>query len=109
MTYVSREFTLSVLVLLLTIGLVARATRFVTTDYLTRHVRALVIRYLGPDNDIAYLLACPWCLSVWLGGGFFTTAWYFGDTPTYFIVAATGTASYLTGVAATWFDPTEGL
>lgn len=97
------------LVLLLTIGLVARATRLVTTDYLTRHVRALVIRYLGPDNDIAYLLTCPWCLSVWLGGGIFTIAHFYGDTTAYFIVAATGSASYLTGVAATWLDPTEDL
>ena len=95
---------MSTLVLLLTFGLVARVTRLITDDYLLRHVRAAIIRRFGPNHDLAYLATCAWCMSVWVGGGICTIGYFYGHTPAYLIVAAAGTASYITGAAATFVE-----
>lgn len=89
---------------LLTLGAVARLTRLITDDYITRHLRAAVIRWVGPDHDLAYLLTCPWCLSIWIAGGGYTLAWFYGHTAAFTIAAGALTASWLYGVAASWLD-----
>ncbi|KXP00893.1 hypothetical protein AXK61_12860 [Tsukamurella pseudospumae] len=90
--------------LLLTFGLVARVTRLITDDYLLRHLRAMIIRRFGPNHDLAYLVTCAWCMSIWVGGGLFTVAYFYGHTAAYLIVAAGGTSSYLYGAASTFIE-----
>lgn len=45
---------------------VARLTRLVSADEITRKVREAVVRRLPEDSPFAYLLFCRWCLSVWM-------------------------------------------
>jgi hypothetical protein len=44
----------------------ARITRLITTDYLTATPRAWLINRLGTSSKLSYLLACPWCTSMWI-------------------------------------------
>lgn len=92
-------------VFLLALGATARITRLITRDYLLRWPRAAAIRRWGPDNDFAYLLACPWCASVWVAGPVFALAWLFGHTPPFVIAAGALTASWLYAVVAAEMDP----
>lgn len=94
-------------IFLLALGATARITRLITEDYLTRHLRAFFIRRLGPDNDISYLLSCPWCFGMYAAGGIFTLAWFYGTHPGFIIPAAALTASYLVGAAATLLGAEE--
>lgn len=91
-------------VFLLALGAVARITRFVNADYLFRWPRTWAIRKWGPDNDFAYLLACPWCASVWIAGGVFTLAYFAGHTGAFVIIAGALTASWLYAIAAQYVD-----
>lgn len=95
---------MTVAVFLLTLGATARLTRLVTDDYITRHLRAYLIRKRGPDSDIAYLATCPWCLSMWIAGILATLAWWYGNHPGYLLPAAALTISWLVGTAASLFD-----
>jgi hypothetical protein len=45
--------------------IVARATRFLNSDYLAADFRAWVFRRFG-DGKIYYLVTCPWCASIWI-------------------------------------------
>lgn len=98
---------MSITIFLLTLGAAARLTRLVTDDYITRHIRAFFIRRLGPDNDLSYLVTCPWCMSMYIGGGMFTLAWFYGWHPTFIIATAALTASYLIGTVATLVGSAE--
>lgn len=50
---------------------VARLTRLVAKDELTREVRDAVLDMIEPDparpKKLAYLLQCPWCVSPYVG------------------------------------------
>lgn len=94
-------------IFLLALGATARLTRLVTDDYVTRHLRAAVIRRFGPDHDLAYLVTCPWCISMYIGGVIMTIAWFVGEHAGFTIPAAALTASYLIGVAASILEPAE--
>lgn len=98
---------MSITIFLLTLGAAARIVRFINSDYLARGVRAFFIRRLGPDHDIPYALTCAWCLSIWVAGGLFTVAWFYGGHPGFIIPAMALTASYLIGLAASNLDPAE--
>lgn len=95
---------MSTLVLLLTFGLVARVTRLITDDRVLGRVRAAIIRRFGPNHPIAYWVACPWCVSPYVAAALVTIAWHYGHTQAYLIAAAIGTASWITGAAATFVD-----
>lgn len=89
----------------LTIGLVARITRLLTKDQMFYWWRAFAtIRLPGP---VGYLSRCAWCMSVWVAAGVGVAAYFWGDTLAYLLVALAGTASLLTGLYATWLDPTD--
>lgn len=45
---------------------VARLTRLITTDEISKGVRQAAARRLQPDSPVAYLLFCRWCMSVWV-------------------------------------------
>ncbi|OZC59261.1 hypothetical protein CH276_22705 [Rhodococcus sp. 06-470-2] len=89
---------------LLTLGGTIRLTRLITDDFITRHIRAFVIRHRGPDSDLAYLVTCPFCLSMYIAGGAFSAAWFYGSHPAFIITAAALTASWLVGITASILD-----
>lgn len=45
---------------------VARVTRLVCTDEITRNARTAAARRIREGSPLAYLLFCRWCLSVWV-------------------------------------------
>lgn len=45
--------------------IVARATRFLNSDYLAGGLRAWVLRLFG-EGKLYYLITCPWCASIYL-------------------------------------------
>ena len=99
-------------VFLLTLGAVARVTRFVNADYLFRGVRDWAVMrtqdndgQLHPERDFPYLLTCPWCASIWIAGGAYTLAWFYGHTPAFTIVTAALSASYIYAVLVPLLDP----
>jgi hypothetical protein len=62
--------------LILPLG-VCRATQMVLVDRIFARPRAALLRWLNPNGYdlrdsrrgyLSYLLECPWCVSVWLGG-----------------------------------------
>ena len=47
-----------------------RLTRLITEDELLADLREWVWRNHPPDETrIGYFMTCPWCVSVWVGGG----------------------------------------
>lgn len=98
---------MSLTVFLLALGAVARLTRFFNKDYLARGLRIVLIRRFGPDHDLPYLVTCPWCLSVWVAGGVYTVAWFYGEHAGFLIPAAALSASYLYAIFAAYVDPIE--
>ncbi|MET8352661.1 hypothetical protein [Micromonospora sp. NPDC005206] len=52
--------------ILVALFVVARVTRLVAADEITRKAREAAVRRLPDGNPIAYLLFCRWCLSVWI-------------------------------------------
>lgn len=98
------------MVFLLCLGLTARATRLITDDYLTRRFRMWIVRLAGPESSIAYLIGCPFCLSMYIAGGAYTLGYFYGHTAAFVIVAGALTASWIAGQAASYLDgagPTE--
>lgn len=98
---------MSITLFLLTLGASARLTRLITDDYITRHLRVFFIRKWGPDHDLSYLVTCPFCMSMYIGGGMFTLAYFYNWHPAYLIVTAALTASYLIGTVATLVGSAE--
>lgn len=45
-----------------------RLTLLVVADEITSRQRDWLLRRLGPDHKVSYLITCPWCTSVWLAG-----------------------------------------
>lgn len=56
------------LLVLLVFLAVARLTRLVVEDAILDRPRAW-LQSRKPDGPLAYLLGCPWCVSIWLGAG----------------------------------------
>lgn len=47
--------------------IVARATRFLNSDYLAADFRSWIYEKYG-DGKLWYLITCPWCASIWIAG-----------------------------------------
>lgn len=45
---------------------VARTTRLITTDEITKGLRQAAARRLPPNSPVSYLLFCRWCMSIWV-------------------------------------------
>jgi len=91
------------MIFVLTVLAVARVTRLITSDYVTERPRNWAVRKLlrGRDESMsAYLLLCPWCMSVYVGlaGG---ALWYmWGATMWYQATVLALAASHVTGALA---------
>lgn len=79
----------------------ARVTRLVTGDKLTERPRlwALthVVRRRGDESLLAYLITCPWCVSVYAGTGLAAGWWLWGESRWFTAAVAALAFSYATG------------
>jgi hypothetical protein len=70
----------------------ARLTRLITSDFLFDRPRTAALRYLvrtrGEDSKLAYLLVCPWCMSLYTGSAI-TAAWVAWGESMWFMAAVT--------------------
>lgn len=98
---------MSTLTVVLTLGLILRATRLVVADQIIYPVRARIVVRLGPDHPVSVLITCSWCMSVWIAAAICAAAYWWGDTRVWFLVALAGTASLLAGWTSRWLDPAE--
>lgn len=72
---------------------VARVTRLVTADKITEGLRGRVIRWADrragvdpadefpPTPLLAYLVTCPWCVSIYVGAVAAPLVYWLGETP----------------------------
>lgn len=80
----------------------ARLTRLVVDDQITLPVRAWILRRVKEDGQLAYLITCPWCVSVYVGAAVASVLWAW---PAYAQWPAAALAfSYVTG----WLVSREG-
>lgn len=56
-----------------------RVARLLTVDEVFRPARELALSKVKLDGQIAYLLTCPWCMSVYTSAVMAVTAVYWGD------------------------------
>lgn len=84
---------------------VARVTGLITLDEITRPTRDALLRRLNPNRpshqQVAYLIGCPWCMSIWVAAAIIPAAWAAGDHPALAIPALALAASQVTGATAT--------
>lgn len=92
--------TMQTLTLALTLLAVARVTRLVTDDRITEAPRNAVVRRLDPDGLMAYLIFCPWCVSVYTGAAGGAAWWAWGDTRIFTAAVLALAASHVAGVLA---------
>ena len=92
--------TMDVLSLLLTLLATSRITRLVTDDMITERPRTWVLSKLHPDHLPAYLVTCPWCVSVYAGAAAGTAWWAWGDTRVFTAAVGALAASYVAGFLA---------
>lgn len=92
------------LTLLLAVLAVARLTRLVTEDTVFDTPRSAVLRALtgrwGAESRLAYMLVCPWCISVYAGAGVAAAWWAWGDARWFTAVCAALAASHVAGFLA---------
>ncbi|TBO56768.1 DUF1360 domain-containing protein [Streptomyces kasugaensis] len=95
-----------IILALLTLGAIARVTRFVVDDILFQPVRTAV----GQRGSrrlftwLADLMACSWCTSIWASAAAAVAHWLWHDTAAYLYVVAALTASHVVSLAASWLD-----
>lgn len=84
----------------------ARLTRLVTTDRITEAPRlGLVNAAMARDWDLAaYLLTCPWCVSIYTGAGVGAAWWAWGDTRWFTAACAALAFSHTAGYLASRED-----
>ena len=78
----------------------ARLTRLVTTDRILERPRVALLRRLGGDNLLAYLVVCDWCVSVYVGGAVAAAGSWAGSWPWTWAPALALAFSYTAGYLA---------
>lgn len=88
---------------------VARVGVLIRTDRISRAPRYAIARRVNPNGYIAYLLGCPWCISIWIGAAAAVTAYFWWHEPAYRIVVAALALSYVASVLANgpWEDDSD--
>lgn len=108
---------------LLAVGATARITRLIGRDSITFFFRDWLAAHSEDARDArdpdkpgevslkerAFtftedLVACPWCLSVWVSAPVAAAAWMWGDTAWFLAPALALSASYASGVTSTKED-----
>jgi hypothetical protein len=84
--------------------LVLRGTRLITDDAIAAPVRTWLRNRFGYRGRVAYLIGCPWCLSIWIAGAVVPVAYFYGHTTGFTIAGLIGLLSYAAGICATWLD-----
>ena len=84
---------------------VARFTGLVTLDTITEPIRdAIVVRLDDTPGSagswLAYLITCPWCASVWIGGFAAPMVYNWGDSPWLFVPALALVFSFVAGATS---------
>lgn len=81
---------------------VARVTRLVVADEITREMRDAVMRRLNEEKafhlKLAYLLTCTWCASVWVAPPIAVGTHYFGAHDWWWLTLSTVAASQVAGM-----------
>jgi hypothetical protein len=57
---------------------VARATKLINSDRITKAPRTWALKRLPEGSIWAYFVVCPWCVSIWLSVPAAPLTWYFG-------------------------------
>ena len=78
----------------------ARLTRLVTTDRITMAPRRWVLLKLDPEGLPAYLLACSWCASTYVGLAVAGTGAWAGLWSPWWVLPLTLVFSYAAGYLA---------
>lgn len=76
---------------------VKRLTKLAQEDFLTEPLRNYIYEKFPPESHkLGYLLSCPWCLSIWIGAGYFILRKKYPQTTDY--LSSILTASLVSGV-----------
>jgi hypothetical protein len=54
----------------------ARLTGLVVEDKITEPMRNWVVKHTKDDSKVAYLLFCPWCVSIYAGAALATVVYF---------------------------------
>jgi hypothetical protein len=79
-----------------------RLARLLIVDEITRPLREAVIARGG--DKLAYLVTCPWCISVWVGWPLLLGPIYFPDNRVLLLVNAALAGSLAAGLGQTVED-----
>lgn len=88
------------LLVLLAVLATARLTRLINDDVLLDRPRAAIQR--TDRVKLAYFVTCPWCVSMYVGGGVAAAAYWYGDRAFVIVPLVALSASYVTGWLATY-------
>ena len=80
-----------------------RLARLLTIDEIFRPIRENVVGR-NPDGQIAYLVTCPWCLSIWSSPILIGLAVWFPTNRLVWLLLGTLAASGLAGLLVTVED-----
>lgn len=89
----------------LAFGAVYRCTLLVVADEITRPPREWLLRRLGPEHRISYLITCPWCASPWVAVPILETGHLWGDQWAWQFAAGVLTAAGIAAFAARYAAP----
>jgi hypothetical protein len=78
---------INLLTLVITALAVMRVTRLVVLDQITNPIRMWIISKNGETGWFSYLIHCPICASVWIGGVAAPLYWFYGRNAWFLIPA----------------------
>lgn len=88
------------LLVVLTIGAIARLTRLVTADFITSPIRDRLTERWGEEAKRSYLLTCDYCASIYIAPVVATVAVLWPTNRVIIIGLIALTASFVAGIIA---------
>ena len=86
------------LLLILLAGAVARVTRLITADYITRPFRTWLTKRLGREHRLTYFVTCDFCVSFWVAVILTPITVFWGDNRVVLCILAALTVSETAGL-----------
>jgi uncharacterized protein DUF1360 len=81
---------------------VARLTRLVVADEITREARESILKQLNEESrlglKLAYLLVCTWCASIWVAGAVMGGTHFLGNWILWWLALSTMAGSQIAGM-----------